>query len=116
MFYVGIDIAKYRHEASGIDAAGQSQANSVSFANSKDDCEKVLGLLGRLGINREDVSVGMEAAGHYWLSGYAYFTEREYAVRVINPIQSDKFRRLYIHLTKNGSRDSFLIAQIMRFD
>ena len=115
MYYVGIDIAKYRHEASVIDAAGQALANSVSFANTQEGCEKVLALLQRLGIGREDVTVGMEATGHYWLSVYAYLTEREYTVRVINPIQSDAFRKMYIRQTKTDSKDSFLIAQIMRF-
>ena len=115
MYYVGIDIAKYRHEASFIDTAGQAPANSVSFANTQEGCEKVLALLQRLGIGREDVTVGMEATGHYWLSVYAYLTEREYTVRVINPIQSDAFRKMYIRQTKTDSKDSFLIAQIMRF-
>lgn len=35
--------------------------------------------------------------------------------KVINPIQSDAFRKMYIRQTKNDSKDAFVIAQIMRF-
>lgn len=57
----------------------------------------------------------MEATGHYWLSVYEHLNEHGYDVRVINPIQSDAFRKMYILQNKNDSKDSFIIAQVMRF-
>ena len=39
MFYCGIDIAKYKHEATVIDQAGAAVLESISFANSKEGCE-----------------------------------------------------------------------------
>lgn len=115
MFYAGIDIAKYKHEATVIDSTGKALLESISFTNSKEGCEKLLGLFQRLGVAREDVLVGMEATGHYWLSVYSYLMEQGYEVKVINPIQSEAFRKMYIRQTKNDSKDSFIIAQIMRF-
>ena len=44
MFYCGIDIAKYKHEATVIDQAGAALLESISFANSKEGCEKLLAL------------------------------------------------------------------------
>lgn len=35
-------------------------------------------------------------------------------VKVINPIQSDSLRHLYIRVTKNDRKDSFLIAEVLR--
>ena len=35
MFYCGIDIAKYKHEATVIDESGNAMLDSISFANSK---------------------------------------------------------------------------------
>ena len=99
MFYCGIDIAKHNHEASIIDAEGKALLDSISFANTKAGCEKLLALLERLNITKADVIIGMEATGHYWLSTYEYLTERKFEVRVINPIQSE----------------AFIIAQVMRF-
>ncbi len=63
----------------------------------------------------QDLVIGMEATGHYWLAIHAYLTERGYSVHVINPIQSDAFRRMSIRQTKTDAIDALLIAQIMRF-
>jgi len=115
VFYVGIDIAKYNHEVSLIDSSGKSLADSVSFTNSKEGCEKLLNLLERFEVDKSSVVIGMEATGHYWLSVHAFFFELGYDVKVINPIQSEAFRKMYIRQTKNDSKDSFIIAQIMRF-
>ena len=115
MFYAGIDIAKSKHEASVIDSDGKALLDSISFANSKEGCEKLLVLFERLGIDKDDVLIGMEATGHYWLSVHAFFLELGYDIKVINPIQSEAFRKMYIRQTKNDSKDSFIIAQIMRF-
>lgn len=115
IFYAGIDIAKYKHEASIIDADGSLLLNSISFSNTREGCEKLIALFVKLDITKDAVVIGMEATGHYWLSVYSFFVELGYDVRVINPLQSDAFRKMYIRQTKNDSKDSFVIAQIMRF-
>lgn len=115
MFYCGIDIAKYKHEASVIDTNGKSLLDSISFANDKQGCEKIIAVFQKFEISPANVIIGMEATGHYWLSVYAFFLELGYNVKVINPIQSEAFRKMYIRQTKNDSKDSYIIAQIMRF-
>ncbi len=115
MFFCGIDIAKYKHEASVIDINGKALIDSISFANDKQGCEKVLTVLEKFEIAPADIIIGMEATGHYWLSVYTFFLELGYTVKVINPIQSEAFRKMYIRQTKNDSKDSYIIAQIMRF-
>ena len=57
----------------------------------------------------------MEATGHYWLSLYSFLIDLGFSCVVINPIQSDAFRKMYIRQTKNDSVDSFVISQILRF-
>lgn len=115
MYYCGIDIAKYKHEATVIGESGKALLDSISFSNSKEGCEKLLALFERLSIAKEELLIGMEATGHYWLSVHGYLLEQGFDVKVINPIQSEAFRKMYIRQTKNDSRDSFIIAQIMRF-
>lgn len=115
MYYCGIDIAKYKHEATVIDESGRALLDSISFSNTKEGCEKLLALFERLNISKEELLIGMEATGHYWLSVHAFLLDLEYEVKVINPIQSEAFRKMYIRQTKNDSKDSFIIAQIMRF-
>ncbi len=57
----------------------------------------------------------MEATGHYWYTIYSFLQAKGYTVYVINPIQSDSLRSMYIRQTKNDSKDSFLIAEVIRF-
>ena len=115
MHYCGIDIAKYKHEATVIDESGKALLDSISFSNTKEGCEKLLTLFDHLSVSKDELLVGMEATGHYWLSVHAFLLEQGYEVKVINPIQSEAFRKMYIRQTKNDSKDSFIIAQIMRF-
>lgn len=115
MYHCGIDIAKHKHEASVIDSNGKALLDSISFVKNKEGCEKLLALFGKLNIGCNSVIIGMEATGHYWLSVYEFLTELGYDVKVINPIQSEAFRKMYIRQTKTDSKDSYIIAQIMRF-
>ena len=56
----------------------------------------------------------MEAAGHYWFSLYAHLRQDNQTVRVINPLQSDALRGLFIHETKTDTTDAFIIAEVVR--
>lgn len=115
MFYCGIDIDKYKHGAAVIDESGIAQMDGISFGNSNEGCEKLVAVFEKLDISKDDLLIGMEATGHYWLSVYRYLLERGFEVRVINPIQSVAFRKMYIRQAKNDRKDSFIVAQIMRF-
>lgn len=115
MFYVGIDIAKNNHEGAIIDQAGKLLCESISFSNAKSGCDKLISMLERFSASSDNTVIGMEATGHYWLPLYSYLHELGYNLKVINPIQSEAFRKMYIRQTKTDSKDAFVIAQIMRF-
>jgi transposase len=115
MHYCGIDIAKRKHEASVIEQSGKAISKSFPLENSADGAAKLFKFFSDNGIDKNGVIIGMEATGHYWLALYSFLTEEGYTVKVINPIQSDAFRKMYIRQTKNDSKDAYVIAQIMRF-
>ena len=115
MFYIGVDIAKNNHEASIIDSNGKLVSESFSFSNSIRGLEKFQKFISSFSIDSNNCIVGMEATGHYWLSLYSFLIDFGFSCIVINPIQSDAFRKMYIRQTKNDSVDSFVIAQILRF-
>ena len=115
MFYIGVDIAKKNHEASIIDSSGKSLSKSISFPNSTKGIEKFNNFIAEFGITTNNCIIGMEATGHYWISLFSYIVDLGFTCYVINPIQSDAFRKMYVRQTKNDSVDSFIIAQIMRF-
>jgi transposase len=115
IFYCGIDIAKNKHCASVINERGKQIGSAVSFSNTQEGCEKVVALFDKHGIVKDDLVIGMEATGHYWLSVYTFFAGNGYDTKVINPIQSDIMRKMSIQPIKNDARDSVVIAEVMRF-
>lgn len=112
-FFVGIDIAKHAHQAAFINAAGDKAAPDVSFDNTGEGFDLLT--LALSGFDKEQTVIGLEATGHYWLALYSFLTDNDWTVKVINPIQSDAFRNMYIRKTKTDRKDSFIIAEVLRF-
>ena len=114
MYIVGIDIGKNHHEASIVDPLGNLIGHSLRFSNSHKGADKLMAHILKH-IPNKSFLFGMEATGHYWYSIYSFLQSKGFTVYVINPIQSDSLRKLYIRQTKNDSKDSFLIAEVIRF-
>ena len=112
MLFIGIDIAKRNHEASVIAQDGRVVRKAMRFANSQAGYNKFMDMV--RGLN-EPVVFGMEATGHYWLTLYTHLRNDGFTVHVINPIQSDALRGMYIRKTKTDSIDSVIIADVIRF-
>lgn len=115
MLIVGIDVGKNNHEATIIDVKGNVIGRSLSFPNSHVGTNRLLQYIATNNPDNKEVIFGLEATGHYWLALYSRLLSEGFVINVINPIQSDTFRNLYIRQTKNDSRDSFIIAEIIRF-
>jgi hypothetical protein len=114
MVIVGIDIAKFTHEATLMDENGQVLGKPFSFQNSFAGFNKLMAAAKTHVDSPDDLVFGMEATGHYWLGLYAHLRNTGSSVHVINPIQTDALRGLYIRQTKNDARDSFVIADLIR--
>ena len=116
MIIIGIDIGKNKHEATLIDEKGNIIGKSIKFENSTAGFNKLISSINNYNISNDKFVFSMEATGHYWLALFSKLVESDYNVQVINPIQSDACRKFYIRETKNDSKDSFLIAQVTRFN
>lgn len=113
MFYLGIDIGKNTHVASLVDDKKNVIFKAFSFSNSIDGAES---LILKLEAFKNELEVGMEATGHYWLSLYSYLAQKNFTVRVINPIQTDGWRQgVEIRKRKTDIIDSLLIADLLRY-
>jgi transposase len=87
-----------------------------SFANTTDGGESLIAKLSANIKSPSDVEIGMEATGHYWLPLYSFLVDLGYAVHVINPIQTDGWRKgIEIRKRKTDKIDSFLIADLLRY-
>jgi len=115
MFIVGIDIAKRSHEACILTRDGDFAVKPFKFTNDTKGFNKLLTVLNTVNPDLSCFEFGMDATGHYWLNLYCKLVEFKAVVHVINPVQSDALRGLYIRKTKNDSKDSFIIADLIRF-
>ena len=113
MFYLGIDVGKNTHVASMMDDNAKIIFKAFSFANSLDDAEN---LLQKIQPYKDNLEIGMEATGHYWLSLYSFLTDNNFVVHVVNPIQTDGWRKgTEIRKRKTDIIDSVLIADLIRY-
>ena len=114
MYIVGIDIGKNHHEASIVSPEGKQIGRSLRFATTHKGADSLMSFIFK-NIGNSPCVFGMEATGHYWYPIYSFIKAKGYTIYVINPIQSDSLRKMYIRQTKNDSIDSFLIAEVIRF-
>lgn len=115
MLYLGIDVGKRSHVASFIDDKSHILFKAFSFPNSSAGANLLLDKI--LSFADPDyIEIGMEATGHYWLALYSFLIENGFSVHVVNPIQTDGWRRgTEIRKRKTDIIDSILIADLIRF-
>ncbi|MCX4326445.1 MAG: IS110 family transposase [Lachnospiraceae bacterium] len=116
MFFVGIDIGKNNHVASMMDSHGKVIFKAFSFPNTSDGGEALFTKLSSYSSDPACFEIGMEATGHYWLSVYSFLYGKGYVQHVINPLQTDGWRKgTEIRKCKNDIIDSVLIADLIRY-
>ena len=115
MIYAGVDIAKVDHVIGAVDETGAEVARPMQFENSEAGFERCVAWLESVAESEDDVFVGMEATGHYWMACFAYLTNKGYRVCVVNPMQVHAMRKLKsLSGVKNDRIDSWLIAETLR--
>lgn len=112
--YVGIDIGKFFHVACFLDDGG-NQVDDLKFNNTYQGFSKLEKLIQKHSIPDNGLILGMEATGHYWFPLYEFLQDKEYQVKVFNPLKVNRFRDFYIQPTKTDPKDAFVIASILRY-
>lgn len=111
MYYCGIDIAKRKHDAAILDQEGNLQDKFLKITNTASGFEEILSKLQALDQN---VLIGMEATGHYWLALFEALSAAGYKIVVLNPLQIAAYRRSGIRKVKNDRKDAWWIADYLR--
>lgn len=115
MIYAGVDIAKMDHVIGAVDETGAEIAKPMQFKNSEAGFERCIAWLESVAESEDDVFVGMEATGRYWMACFAYLTAADYRVCVVNPMQVHAMRKLKsLSGVKNDRIDAWLIAETLR--
>lgn len=87
---------------------------SIKISNTSLGFETFIAKLKDIDPDLSHFEFGMESTGHYWLNIYTHLSDLGCTVHVINPVQSDALRDLYIRQTKNDIKDSAIIADVIR--
>lgn len=105
-------MAKRSHEVCVINESGDIVLQ-MPVANNTKGFDKLMKAIDRL-TEPADIIFCLEATGHYWLPLFCHLNDMGYQVRVVNPIQSDALRNLYIRKSKTDRKDSFILADLVR--
>ncbi|MGO4699558.1 IS110 family transposase [Paenibacillus sp. 2TAB26] len=114
---VGVDIAKFKHVARAQDYHGVELGKSITFENNREGFELFISWFQKIVAEQglQDVMVGMEPTGHYWLNLAHYLREQQVKYGVVNPLHVKKSKELDDNSpTKNDIKDAKVIAQLVK--
>lgn len=111
MYFVGIDISKYKHDACIIDKSGNLVCNPFSFYNTAEGFQSFLTVLNSLD-NPEEIRIGFEATSHYSINLKCFLAETHHSFMEINPLLVSEFKKsVSLRRTKTDTIDSEYIAK-----
>lgn len=111
MFYVGIDLAKFRHSAAVVGEGGERLLRGFDFPNRMDGFEALLRRLGAVGATCGESRVCLEATGHYGRNLIAFLEGHGYEVFEVNPLLTASWRRATsVRKVKNDAVDAEALA------
>ncbi len=114
MIYVGIDVAKDKHDCFITNSDGEALFNVFTIANNLDGFNDLFHKIISLETNPDNVKVGLEATGHYNYNLLGFLLDKGLPTFVINPLHTNLFRKsLSLRLTKTDKVDARTIALMM---
>ena len=105
--FVGIDVAKDKFDACGIDEGGEKVFSLTSTMDRK-GFEKLMFRL--KGNHRTSLLLGLESTACYHIALFSYLTAQGYRVVIINPLLISNFVKLQLRKTKTDRKDALTIA------
>ena len=110
MYFVGIDISKFKHDCAIIDDIGDVVTPSWSFNN---DCEGFSLLAALLTNLVTNVKIGFESTGHYGQNLKLFLESNSFTFMEFNPLLISRFvSSKSLRKTKTDSIDALIIANI----
>ena len=117
MVYVGIDVAKDKHDCYIVNSDGMVLAEVFTFANDQDGFTLLFQRLQSVAPDLSNVKVGLEATGHYSYNILGFLLDKGLHTYVINPLHTNLFRKsTSLRRTKTDRVDARAIAAMMMSD
>jgi len=114
MLFIGIDVAKDKHNCCVISSQGSVLSDGFEFLNSRDGFENFIKLVNSLRANGEEVHVGLESTGHYSANLLSFLKKQDFDVTEFNPLTVSRSRTAgSLRKTKTDKNDSRYLAQLL---
>ena len=117
MIYVGIDVAKDKHDCFIINSDGEVLFKAFSIANNRNGFNDLYQKIESVMEDVTKVKVGLEATGHYSYNLLGYLIDKGLPTYVINPLHTNLYRKsLSLRQTKTDKVDARTIASMLMSD
>ena len=111
MYFVGIDISKFKHDCAIVDEFGDVITPSWSFQNDREGFSLLKELLDALDGKKK---IGLEATGHYGQNLKLFLENNDFSFMEFNPLLINRFvHSKSLRKTKTDSIDALMIAQYL---
>ena len=112
IYYVGIDISKYKHDFCIISNTGEVIVENSSFENNKKGFQSLLEQLKPY--DKSQVHIAFEATGHYSMNLELFLIDKEFSFMKINPLIIKQFLKTRsLRRTKTDKTDALNIAEYL---
>lgn len=108
MFYVGIDVAKHKHDIAVLNGQAKLVLKQLTFSNNRAGFEILFKTLNQL---NQDYLIAREDTGHYAFNLLNFLHEQGATVYTYNPLLIKEFAKsLSLRKTKTDKKDARVIA------
>ena len=113
MYFVGIDISKYKHDCFIATETGEVIKESFSFSNTNGGFLQLLTILKSLDSSKE-IRIGFAATGHYHLNLMLFLERNNYSFMELNAALVKKFiEGKTLRKTKTDKKDAYQITMYL---
>ncbi len=117
MIYVGIDVAKDKHDCFITNSDGEVLFKSFTISNNREGFNELYRRIESVSNDLTKVKVGLEATGHYSYNLLGFLLDKGLTTFVINPLHTNLYRKsLSLRKTKTDKVDAHTIASMIMSD
>ena len=117
MIYVGIDVAKDKHDCFITNSDGEVLFQVFTIQNNREGFDGLFSRIQSVSHDMSNIKVGLEATGHYSYNLLGYLINKGLHTFVINPLHTNLYRKsLSLRKTKTDKVDARTIAMMLMSD
>ena len=117
MIYVGIDVAKDKHDCFITNSNGEILFKVFTITNNLEGFDSLYQKIKSITTDPKIIKVGLEATGHYSYNLLGYLIDKGLPTFVINPLHTNLYRKsLSLRQTKTDKVDARTIAYMLMSD